>query len=142
MDHYCWFHISFDVFNTCIYRSVKYSPTWSKNTKSIFSHSSGSRLSEDVNTLFFWQIPWVWPQPVFKWKISSPTKKYGSGSKEQLVTVLGGGKLIAPDSNYFASSDFLKRPLSLLLPYSPISVRVKQYLASQAASRTKFKNSL
>ena len=79
---------------------------------------------------------------VFKGKILSPTQKYGSRLKEQLLTVLGGRKSTTPDSNCFLSLEFSKRPLSLLLPYCLISVRLKQYLASQTASKTKLKNPL
>ena len=78
----------------------------------------------------------------FKGKISSPTKNYGTWSKEQPLTVFDGGKLIALDSNCFRSLEFFKTLMSLLLPYFPISVRVKQCLALQTASRTNLKNPL
>ena len=67
MEHYCWFYISFNVFNGSIHRSAEYSPTWSKNTEDILNYSFWSRLSEVVHTLSFRQISWVWShQPCFQ----------------------------------------------------------------------------
>ena len=76
-----------------------------------------------------------------KGKISSPTRKYGNSTSIPGV-LLPSGTFNELSSKHLPMWLSLRTPLSLPLPYCPISTNVKQYLASQITKRTRLKKPL